>query len=157
MRALVPYISLLMVALQLLTCGFLGPRMVCTDSDGTQSIEWAALSCCMFAPTAAEQDDPRGHEKCCAAACGESRDRVDSGPVVGTGDCGCVDEPAAENSVVRQNDSRQTSDLVAVNLLMAVLPAVAWPEPTAVGCPEAFLPPCHAPPREHIATIVLRI
>ncbi len=152
-RSLSPYISVLMLALQLISGGLLGPRMVCTDSDGTQSIELAVLTCCSIAPATAEQD---AHDGCCSTECGGDRQEP-KGTELGQNGCGCVDVPAADDPVVRQNDSRQATDLVAVHLSIAVLAVVAWPEPIAAGRRVAFLPPCHAPARAHIANIVLRI
>lgn len=146
-----------MLALQLISGGLLGPRMVCTDSDGTQSIELAALTCCSIARATTGQDQAEGHDACCSGDCGGSREEPKSGPELGIGGCGCVDVPAGDDPVVRQNDSRQAADLVAAHLPVADLAVIVWPEPITVARPTAFLPPCHAPPREYIANIVLRI
>lgn len=146
-----------MLALQLATGGLLGPRMLCTDSDGTRSIEWAALTCCSVVPATDEQDEAGAHDACRSTDCGGNRAVPKGDTELETSGCGCVDVPTADNLVARQNDSRQAGDLLAVHLLVAVLAVVAWLEPVGDGRPVAFLPPCHAPPREHIATIVLRI
>jgi len=153
-RALSPYISVLMLAFQLISGGLLGPRMVCTDSDGTESIELAILTCCSIAPATAEQD---AHDGCCSTESGGDRQEPKGGAELGGGGCGCVDVPAADNPIVSQNDSRQASDLVAAHLSVVILAVVVWPEPIANGRPTASLQPCHAPPRAHIANIVLRI
>lgn len=157
MRALAPYVSIFMLTLQLVTGGLLGPRMVCTDSDGTQSVEWVGFSCCTFASVAGEEADAPDHDKCCPTECDGSRDAVDALPVIGNGGCGCVDVPAADGPVVRHEDSRPATNLLAAHLAAAIPTVFAWLEPVADGRPLAFLPRCHAPPREYIATVILRI
>lgn len=156
-RRLSPYISVLVLALQFISSGLFGPRMVCTDSDGTQSIELAALTCCSVARAATGLDDAGAHDGCCPTDCGGTRQEPKRGPQVGTGGCGCVDVPAADDPAWRHSDSRLMTDFAAVHLATTVMVVVAWPEPIAHGGPAAFLPHGHAPPREHIATIVLRI
>lgn len=143
-----------MLVLQLASSGLLGPRMFCTDADGTQSLEWARFSCCTLASGTSE----RHLDECGGAGCGESPEMVRGGPAIGNADCGCVDEPAADAPVVRRDDSRQVANLFASNLLVPALATVAlWPEPLVNGRLGASLPRSHAPPRDHITTVVLRI
>lgn len=149
---------MMVLVLQLMTTGLFGPRMVCTDADGTQNLEWAALSCC----TLDSGGSPKVADHCpgCGGSegCDQDRNVPTDQAQLSDGGCGCVDVPAADDSVVRLDDSKRLHDVLATHVFVAVLTVVAiLPDFTTDFRPLAFLPTCHAPPREHIATVILRI
>lgn len=150
---------MMMLVLQLMTAGLLGPRIVCTDADGTQNLESAALSCCTL--DAGVPQTVADHCAGCAGSGGCDRDReapTDQPQLSGSGSCGCVDVPAGDDPVLRHDDFRQVNDLLITHLVVAVLTIDAViPTHVTVWQPSGFLPTCHAPPREHIATVILRI
>lgn len=156
MRAIAPHISMLLLVLQLATAGLLGPRLLCVHRDGSHSIELAVTTCCR-----AEQSCSIDEDRC--GGCGGESDRDPSRDgqtyLSGPG-CDCVDVPMADEPVVRQAPQSVALDQLAMDLaLVAVaVPLVdaAWHEP-ARWSGAHLLPDCLAPPRAHIATIILRI
>lgn len=149
-----PYIAVIVLVAQLLSGGLLGPRMLCAHRDGSKSIEWAATTCCGGgrAETAAPESECGG----CEGGCHEER----SGLVLTQPDCDCVDSPLADEPVVRPAPPQATSqdDLVATFVaVVAVLVIDLGPANPSGFTHRGALPECLAPPRAHLATIVLRL
>lgn len=152
MRRYLPILVPLLVVLQLLSSGVLGPRLRCTDADGRVSTELSAFRCC-------DRDEQKscGSDASCDK-CPSGSTPGDGYPIVGEPACSCVDipDPTEVATSSRATDSdRLTLDAIPVPFVL--LPIHTLPV-LELGPPvTAFLPHGHAPPRLHIATIVLRI
>lgn len=127
--------------------------MLCAHRDGSQSFEWAATSCCGGgrAETAAPKSECGG----CQGGCHEER----SGLVLSQPDCDCVDTPMAGKPMVRPApQATAQDDLVAAFVaVVAMLVIDLNPVNPSGFTHRAALPECLAPPRAHLATIVLRL
>lgn len=153
MRCASPYVAVFVLMTQLLTGGLLGPRMLCAHRDGSQSIEWAATRCC--AGGRAETVTSKSECDGCQGDCHEER----TGLVLTQPDCDCVDSPMADEPMVRPApQATPQDDLVATFVaVVAVLVIDLTPVNPSGFTHRADLPECLAPPRAHLATIVLRL
>lgn len=153
MRLWSPYIAVIVLVAQLLSTGALGPRILCAHRDGSQSIELAATSCCggSRAQTTSSESDCAG----CDGGCPEDR----SGLVLSQPDCDCVDTPVAGEPMVRPAPQVSPQDDLFATLVtvVAVLVIDLSPLNACEFAHRAALPECLAPPRAHLATIVLRL
>ncbi len=153
MRYARPYIVVIVLVAQLLSGGLLGPRMLCAHRDGRQNIEWAATSCCGGGCTTAAslEHDRDGF----ADGCREHDGRL----ALSQPDCDCVDSPMAGEPMVRPAPQATPQDnLVATFVaLVAVLVIDLSPVNPSGFVHRAALSECLAPPRAHLATIVLRL
>lgn len=153
MRLWSPYIAVVVLVAQLLSSGALGPRMLCAHRDGSQSIELAVTSCCggSRAQTTASESVCGG----CDGGCHEDR----SGLVLSQPDCDCIDTPVAGEPMVRQAPQSTPQHELAATFVavVAVLMIDLSPLNASGFTHRAALPECLAPPRAHLATIVLRL
>lgn len=152
MQRYLPILVPLLVVLQLLSSGVFGPRLRCTDADGRVSTELSAFRCC-------DQDEAKTCQS--DAGCRQCQSVASAGDgclVAGAPACSCVDVP--DLTVVATNskgaDTAQ-SLAVAFPVPFIVLPILPLPVFESGPSVTAFLPHGHAPPRLHLATIVLRI
>ncbi len=132
----------------------MGPRMLCVHRDGSQSIEWAATTCCGGgrAETAASESE-------CGGGKGNCDDDQNDGLELNQPDCDCVDSPMAGEPMARQApQSAPQDELVATfAAVFTVLVMDTAPVNPSGFAHRAALPECLAPPRAHLATIVLRL
>lgn len=152
MRYARPYIVVIVLVAQLLSGGLLGPRMLCAHSNGAQSIEWAVTSCCGGRSATAPAQLGCGG---CEGGCADH----DNDPILSQPDCDCIDSPMADEPMVRPApQAAPQDDLVATFVaVVAVLVTDLSPVNPSGLTHRAALPECLAPPRAHLATIILRL
>lgn len=147
-----PIVAAFLAVIQLLTSGVLGPQLRCFDSDGTVCAELAAFRCC----DGAEQE-ANGSDLDCDRVCSDCQS-TDGQPVAKSPGCSCIDvlDPTDVATSNRGTDDN-TRPVVQAFPVAFVPPSLTLPVFEASLHVAAFLPHGHAPPRLHLATIVLRI
>lgn len=141
-----------LVLLQLLASGVLGPRLRCYDADGTVCAELAAFRCC----DRSSSSDCGADSDC--DGCVSSSQPTDGRAIAQSSSCGCIDVPELTDPATTGRSTGSSQTIVPAPPIAVSLPA-PFELPWLVSGPpvSAFLPHGHAPPRLHLATIVLRI
>lgn len=150
---------MLLAIVQLATAGLLGPKLLCTHANGSRGIEWAATSCCRDASLfATVMNSETATEQCQDGCAGEGDGGLDT--VLHASACDCVDEVAPGDPAVRAASGGLCVDQIDQHPLPASpsLHVIEFGiDPQVFGSSAPSRAALLAPPRAHLATIVLRI